>query len=665
MNLKRSTLALLLLFFVATSAIAQPSVYFGNELFKELKFKRAISYYLTAVKSKPKLTTIERLADCYRLTNDYAAAAKWYERAAAFPNCRSIDYYYWGMMLKTIKQYDLAKEKFGYWGARDLAHIALADKMQMSCDSAKNWVNNPKKVFVHPEYGLNSEYTDFGAVAFKTGVVFTSNRPVKNLKNDTRYSRLLGRPFYKLFYADTITNDTSRYLVLPLAKELNKKYNDGPCSFSPSYDTIWFTRTNVEKGFNTRSKVNNLQLFYSLADETGWFISLPFKYNNKAYSYAHPCIAKNGKKLFFSSDMPGGFGGMDIYSCSMTDTGWSRPVNLGAAINSNEDDMFPFYDEVRNVLYYSSAGHSSIGGLDIFKSALLNNRWTTPQNLMPPYNSSKDDFSFFLNKDGKTGYLSTNRATEPGNDEIYSFSYSNNNGGFYNQQNITLGITPAFIDFGRELPITDANVSLTSLSTGTELKRLNVPGDLSYAINSNELYKLEIIKEGFFKYSKTFTTADLANLTEVNNLGKGILTWKPIMRKLVLNECIVLQNIYYDYNSADLRKDSYKELDKVATLLVENPSLKLQLGSHTDSRGDDDYNMTLSRNRAQNAVRYIIGLGISSDRIIAKGYGETEPLNKCIDGIPCTDGEYQLNRRTDFRIIGLIPNKTIINTSAQ
>lgn len=659
---KTTVLSLIAILFSAASILAQTSsLYFGNEFFRELKFKKATEYYLKAVQKKPTVNTIERLADCYRFTNNYAEAAKWYERACAFPDCRKIDFYHWGMMLKTIQQYDLAKEKFTSWGARDVSQAALAEKMKSSCDSAKIWLANPKRVFVAPAAGLNSQYADFGASSFKNGVVFTSNRPVKNLKNDTRYSRSLGKPFYKIFYADSITNDTSKYLVFPLAKEINKKFNDGPCSFSRGFDTIWFTRTNVEKGRGMRTKVNNLQIYYSLANETGWFISLPFKYNKTAYSYAHPFLSKNGKMLFFSSDMPGGSGGMDLYVCSMTDTGWSSPQNLGMNVNTNEDDVFPFWDEANRALYFSSEGHASIGALDIFKTTRLpSGNWSVPKNIGSPYNSPKDDFSFYLNKDGQSGYLSTNRASGPEDDNIYAFSYKEISD---NQQSYTVGVKPVFMENGAELPIGDANYLVTSLSTGNTIvpnSNTNGGGDISFRFNGSEVYRLEIIKEGFFKYAKTFTTAELKNFNEVSPSGAGTLLWKPMMRKLLLNECIVLQNIYYDYNSADLRKDSYRELDKVATLMVENPTIKLQLGSHTDSRGDEEYNMNLSRKRAQNAVNYIIGLGISSERIIAKGYGETEPLNKCVDGVTCTDAEYQLNRRTDFRIIGLVPNKTII-----
>ncbi len=655
--LKKFFTVLCLILVLTQVGYSQASMYFGDEFYKEFKYKRALPFYLKAVQRKPTLKGIERLADCYRFTNNYGEALKWYERATAYEDCRTLDFYYWAMMLKTVQQYDLAKEKFSSWAARDTSMINRAKMMMSSCDSAKIWLASPQKVFVTPEFALNSTYTDFGTTSFKTGVVFTSNRPVKSLKNDSRYSRSLGKPFYKLFYADSLTNDTAKYLVLPLAKEINKRYNDGPSSFSKGYDTVWFTRTNVEKGRGSRNKVNNLQIYYSIANETGWFISLPFKYNNTAFSFAHPCISKNGKLLFFSSDKPGGFGGMDVYYCILADTGWSNPINLGSRVNSYEDDVFPFYDEASATLYFSSAGHASMGALDIFRTSLVNNTWTAPKNLRAPYNSPKDDFSFALNRDKQSGFLSSNRSTQPGDDDIFRFS--NKLPG--DLQNYKVGIRPITIENGVEIGIDNAVIVVQSLSSGDELKpQPALFGDAVYQFNSNEVYKIDIIKEGFFRYTLNFTTADLQKSKDVSSNAAGSLSWRPLLRKLVLNECIVLQNIYYDYNSADLRKESYRELDKVATLLVENPSLKLQLGSHTDSRGDEDYNMTLSRRRAQNAVRYIIGLGITSDRIIAKGYGESEPLNKCIDGISCTENEFQTNRRTDFRIIGLVPNKTII-----
>lgn len=659
--MKKIIVSTLIGMFVSLSLSAQEAVYFGDELYKDLKFTKAIDYYLKAIDRKPTVEAMEKLATCYRYTGNAVEAARWYGNATAYPKSKAIDYYYWGMMLKMLEQYDLAKEKFSMWATKEPAKIEVAKERMASCDLAKAWIVQPVGTVMTSQAALNSPFSEFGAVGYKNGIVFTSNRINKELRNENRFSRSIGKPFYKIYYADTITQDTSGFTILPFDKEINSKYNDGPCAFSRNQDTVWFTRTLIQKGRKNREKINRLQLYYCAMSPTGWQRAIPFKFNSGNYSTGHPSIGMGGKVLFFASDMPGGFGGMDLYLCTMTANGWSSPVNLGPQINTMEDELFPFYDDESNSLFFSSAAHSSMGGLDIFKSAWVNYEWTKPKNLKVPYNSSKDDFSFSLLKGKNIGYLSSNRGNVSGNDDVFQFRYEENNAPQSNDY--TVFVKPSILGAtGAMQSLTDVTISLKNITRGSKIDlTANADGTLFFTMSPREQYRIELLKEGFFKYTQEITVADLKDRADVVKAGNNTLVWSPEMRKLLVGECIVLQNIYYDYNSADLRRPSLKELDKVATLMIENPNISIQIGSHTDSRGDDDFNMRLSRKRAESAVKYIISLGIAPERIVAKGYGETEPINKCVNGVTCTEQEYQLNRRTDFRIIGVIPDRTIIN----
>jgi outer membrane protein OmpA-like peptidoglycan-associated protein/tetratricopeptide (TPR) repeat protein len=667
MFLKKSTLLSVLTLLLTFCAFGQSS-YYADELYRQFKFTGAINYYLQAVERNPNVKSVEKLADCYRFNNEYANAASWYEKAAAFENCRDVDFYYWAMMLKADQKYNDAKEKFRIWGNRDESKKLIAQKMIASCDSAQLWIKKPEKANIQKESFLNSDYIDFGAVPFKKGIVFTSNRPVATLNNDNFLSRSYGRPFFKVFYTDTSVSTEKGFSTLPLSKNINSKYNDGPVSFTRNYDTVWFTRTNFNSGAFFQRDVGKLQIYYSLSNNAGWFLSQPFKFNNEKYNYAHPSISKNGRELYFSSDMPGGFGGMDIYMTVLADTGWTKPINLGPEINSQEDDVFPYWNEDTQILYFSSSGHSSMGGLDIFYSKKSRRGYSQAINMHYPINSSKDDFSFVLNDDGKTGYLSSNRDTKSSYDDIYRFEL-----GKPFKKEKAEEEKPTLPDLLVTIqPVTEGKRGLVDMETYTlEIKNIKT-GESSvfkktgrekesvYKIGQEDIYVVEVSNGGYFTFTKTFKGKEIKEMQGVEQAKEEYL-WKPEMKKIKYGECVVLQNILYDFNSATLRESSYAELQKLATLMMENPDIKVQIGSHTDSRGSDAYNMSLSQRRAQASVDYIVSLGIDRERILARGYGESEPINKCIDGEPCTEEEYQLNRRTDFRIIGNVPNKQIID----
>jgi outer membrane protein OmpA-like peptidoglycan-associated protein len=363
---------------------------------------------------------------------------------------------------------------------------------------------------------------------------------------------------------------------------------------------------------------------------------MPF--NSDEYSCGHAALSPDGKTLYFISDMPGGCGGTDIYKTVMTvkndsSIQWSAPENLGDVINTAGNEMFPYVHK-DGTMYFSSDAHNTLGGLDIFSSVFENGKWSSPENLNYPINSSKDDFAFVLNDDNKTGYISSNRNDL---DKIYEISLPD----------------PVFIlkgivsDKNTGAVIENASVEMLNKKSGSkEMLFTNKKGEYQAKLKAETSYSIQAEKEGYLK----------PNPQEVTTVGKKRSeTFKADFKleKLVLDKPIAIENIYYDLDKWDIRKDAALELDKFVILLNNNPQIIVELSSHTDSRADDNYNQVLSEKRARAAVKYVIKKGVSPNRLKWKGYGESQLVNRCSNGVDCFEEEHQQNRRTEFKITKL------------
>jgi len=330
--------------------------------------------------------------------------------------------------------------------------------------------------------------------------------------------------------------------------------------------------------------------------------------------------------------MPGGFGGTDIYVCEFENGEWSKPKNLGEAVNTPGDEMFP-YAHSDGTLYFSSNAHNSIGGLDVFLTYNYKGRWMAPENLNSPLNSEKDDFSFVLSKDNQTGFVSSSRSDKDG---VYSFKKN----------------APTFLLFGRTKkidsfePVEGINVEITRASDGEVITMTsNKEGKFEYELSVDEEYYLLCTKLGCFSRTDKISTK---GKKYSENFYADFL-----VEEIVLYKPIVLENIYYDFDKWEIRPDAAIELDKLVKILEDNPTIYIEMGSHTDARGKDMYNQILSDKRAQATVRYLIYKGIDSTRLTWKGYGETVPINECINWVECEDDKHQENRRTEFKVTKL------------
>ena len=370
-----------------------------------------------------------------------------------------------------------------------------------------------------------------------------------------------------------------------------------------------------------------------------WTNIKPTNLNNPNYIVYHPSLSNDGKTLYFASDMPGGEGGTDIYKSSINEDGsLSAPINLGNIVNTEGNESFPFIYGEDETLYFSSDGHVGFGLLDVFVSIKNeNNEIVNVINLGEPINSKKDDFAYFLSKDGFKGYISSNRKGGMGGDDVYAFT-----------RIPPLTLKGQIFDAVNNEPVAGAKVVL-SRENGEELTYFITEEDGAYEhlIPRDEKFILKGSKEKYQDAIKEFSSFGLEKKTElIVNLN---IPMAPIEDVVVLAD---LETIYFDLDKHNIRPDAAVELDKVVALMNKYPGMVIRLESHTDSRANDDYNMRLSNRRAKSTYDYIVSKGINADRITKyEGFGETQLVNKCSNNVPCSEQEHQLNRRTEFIII--------------
>jgi len=421
----------------------------------------------------------------------------------------------------------------------------------------------------------------------------------------------------------------------PLPGEVNGRFHDGPAVLSADGRTMYFTRSDyfrfrLNKDGNGTS---HLMLFRAELQPDGrWGKVSSFAYNGEDFSAGHAALSADGSALYYVSDMPGGFGGTDLYVCERTADGWGLPRNLGPTVNTPGNEMFPTMRG--DTMYFSSNGHRSLGGLDIFRSVLHDGDWSAPENLNYPINTQHDDFALVM-LDGSKGYLSSNRA---GQDGIYRFQE--------NAPTLVLNISVFDMDDGS--PMAGAEVRLLEpMKTEPLTLFTNDDGQVTFPLTVEKLYEVLASKDGVFTERRTVDTRGQRISKTYDEEFR--------MQRVVIDKPIVIENIYYDYDKWDIRPDAAVELDKIAQVFIDNPNLSFELGSHTDSRASDTYNLLLSDMRAKSAVDYLIQRGVPSDRISARGYGERKLVNRCKDGVECSEEEHQANRRTEFKVVKVIP----------
>lgn len=664
---------LLILVLLAESATAQ--IKKADKLYKSYSYALAIPYYLKVAqkaKSKDREKAIIRLADCYRLTNDQLNAKAWYARAVKLPSSQDINWFYYGQALRCSQEYDLAKEAYEQYAGlvpsdpRGEAYAAF-------CTQVDKLNDIPAAFEIKNARNLNSEHSDFGPAFYSDGIVYTSDRR-QNFVDDKRYEwtnfNYLDLFFSTPKYLDQYFQDMND--PKSFSGKFNQTFHDGPAAFACHDSLVYFSRTEIgnEKRDNDNFRTIKLKIFWS-TNNGSWSTPEPFFLNSNSYSVGHPSLTEDGKTLYFVSDMPGGLGGTDIYRCEWQDGHWGDPVNLGDKVNSFGNEMFPSI--VGDKLYFATDGFPGFGGLDVFYTALKDGNWSVPENLGAPVNSSFDDFSFIIDKTGKSGFFASSRPGGVGSDDLYAFktipvkdtkkkkAKTSGEGEEMGEGDEMLATEITGIVKNKESmqPMSGSTVFLLNTNTGkVKVLKTDENGQYKSMIQRGVMYVAKAMKNNYLADCLTFdfsTEDTVSHVTSPRDLLLDSLSLNKIFR--IHNMDYEIANIYYDFNKYYIRPDAAQELDKLVQVMKENP-VTIELGSHTDCRGSDEYNLDLSQKRAESAVRYIILQGIDASRITAKGYGESRLVNHCADGVYCTPEEHQANRRTEFTVTGFINSDT-------
>jgi outer membrane protein OmpA-like peptidoglycan-associated protein/tetratricopeptide (TPR) repeat protein len=616
--------------------------------FNNYNFSLALEAYKKVLeKQEASLIVVRRIADCYRFLNNSKEAEFWYAQTLTFPEHEAENIKFFADAARKNGHYEKARLLYLRYAAKLPAQGPLARQLAASCLEVQRWIEQPSPHVLHPLAGISSGNLDFSPVFYQQGLVFTSNRVGADSQEEM--SGWTGKPLAKLYYARADKGGFSP--AEPLPAPLNSKFENGSAVFNQAEDIVYFTRVNKLKPKTNWIKfagdhdfVNRLEIYISAKKDGSWTEPVPFPFNNIAdFSIGHPALSRSGDTLYFASDMPGGQGNTDIYYSVKSPKGsWSKPVNAGKAINTPGKELFPVV-AANGRFYFSSEGHLGMGGLDIFEARGSGANWKNVQNLQYPLNSSFDDFGILFDKSGTAGYLSTNRNSANGSDNIYAFQFT---APTCKLTGWTLEKILTKSGETQESPVSQVLVRVTNnRDTTTMVSYSDTFGNFTFNARDGIDYTIKGSKKGYL----TTTSRVAGNCQSVVNLVKTGLT----LHRDVLNQPIILDKIYYDVNSYKIRPDAALELDKLAQVILDNPGIKIELSSHTDSRAADAYNKLLSQMRADAAVHYILGKGVDAASITAQGFGETRLMNKCADGVSCPESLHQLNRRTEFTILQL------------
>ncbi len=631
----------------------------AQQMMSNYDFVKAIAMYNEYfILHSPSNDDIRNIASCYLMINDTKQAKEWVARLANQENALPKDVLMYAKLLKTDAQYDEAIIQFNRYKTMTPSD-ENADKWIESCNKAKYWIQFPELFDITNVESLNSPNSDFGLIPFNNGFIFTSDRKQNSLISKEDIHGWTGNPYLKLY----LVKESLKMNDFSTIDPLNDQYHNGPGVFNVKNSEFFFTRTKMvrvtkkNKNIDPTSWIvnienpdyeNRLEIYSSEFKNDKWTKPAPFQYNNPAeFSIGHPTLSQDGKTLYFVSDMPGGYGQTDIYYSTLNSNGlWEKPINAGNKINTSGKEMFPYIDN-NGDLYFSSDGLQGMGGLDIFKSVGSKDKWLNPVNLKSPLNSPKDDFSIIYTETGKSGYLSSNREGGKGNDDIYKFDFNPPS------ELIIAVITKTYDENKNLIPIDNVTLKITNNTEDKSFDNLKVVnGEFFTKIKSKDSYTIVGSKEGYLTNSKTIQTESV-------KLQDTVYV-EMIFDKIEMDKPIVLKNIYYDFDKSFIRPDAMTDLNKVVQIMNDNPGIIVELGSHTDARGSDEYNVALSQRRADAAVKYIISKGIDKKRITAKGYGETQHLNECSNGVECSEEAHQLNRRTEFKVTGSINGKNAV-----
>ncbi|MBB1149413.1 PD40 domain-containing protein [Myroides sp. NP-2] len=590
---------------------------------------------------------LSKLGDSYYFNAKFEEAFKWYDElfngTYEDKDLAGLDkeyYYRYGQTLKSMNFIQKADEIL-----QQFAQLKASDSRSQLFITNEELVNQtlPASRFTIANLTVNSAFTDYGATLLENRLIFTSSRANDQMKN--KVHSWTDQHFTKL-YATAIGEDGSFEAPVLFAKEIaSKELNMGTAVFTKDGKTMYFTSNYGSTKGGKRAQYNEdeaslLKIYKARKQADGsWGAVEELPFNLDEYNTAHPALTPDEKWLYFVSDRKGGLGQSDLFRVSVFETGrFGLIEHLGTQINTSGRETLPFISK-DYVLYFASDGHPGFGGLDLYKAKInADGKIGTPVNLGPDINSPYDDFGIYIDANTKKGFISSNRPGGYGADDIYLFVEK-----------------PCYQIMEGLVSDVDSKGGIVEV----EIQVFDMYNKLIDKVYTNEQgyystdklvcggeYRVLVNKEGYF--SKEFTVDTNRDVKQRVNIEIELIEkGDDLFKKLKLSP------IHFDFDSATIRPDAQVELRKVVDVLLQHPKIQLDVRSHTDSRGNDEYNMSLSERRAQATMKWMISQGVEESRLTGRGYGESQLINRCSNGVDCSDEEHEANRRSEFIIMNL------------
>ncbi|MDO6519325.1 OmpA family protein [Zobellia uliginosa] len=644
--IKKIHILFVLVFLMGVSGFAQEKLITkANEKYDEYSFSPAIDIYKKVLdRGYVSADLLKKLGNSYYYNADYEDAANTYKRLVdEYPDETGPEYYFrYAQTLKTLEDYETSKVIMAKF-----LEVTSDDVRANTYKSEEDYLNDIKKnsgrYNVLP-FQYNSPYSEFAPSFYKKGLIFSSDRDTGNF---ARYRHTWNsKDFLDLYKVNA--DSASNGFVTKLGDQLNTRLHESTSVVTKDGQTLYFTRNNYKEGKYVKdgNGIIRLKIFKAVMSEEGvWSNIEELPFNSDEYSIAHPTLSADEKTLYFASDMPGSYGESDIFRVAINEDGsYGTPENLGDVINTEARETFPFVTS-KDILYFSSDGHPGLGGLDIFATKIDNGRFDgTVMNVGEPVNGRMDDFTFIFNEDTREGYFASNRSEGQGADDIYAF----------------LETKPLLIDCEQAVsgvvrdkisnePLVGASVKVIDENNEEIMSAItDAEGKYNLIVDCTQGNFVRAMTEGYIPSEEYLGKSDGAPKTidfflERSSISAG---FGDDLAKL-----LQLSTIYFDFDKYNIRKDSEIEVEKVIAAMEKYSSLRIKVNSHTDSRGKDSYNLWLSQKRAEATVNYMISKGIAKERLEGEGFGETKLINKCANGVKCSDKDHELNRRSEFIIL--------------
>lgn len=631
---------LLLLF---TQGYAQKAkIAAADKDFERYAYVDAIATYeRIALKGYKDEKMFQKLGNAYYFNAELGKAEKWYGELFALNSDQSIDYCYrYAQSLKSVGDYKKADKILELYakkaGSDQRAKLFLNDKNYL-----ENIRENSGRYSVE-DAGVNSEYSDYGTSFSGDNLIFASARDT--IGKLGKKSKWTNQSFTNIYQSKVNSNGR---LEMPKLFEgkINSKFHESTPVFTKDGKTMYFTRNNYLNGKKGKDdeRITLLKIYKATNVDGEWVDVVELPFNSDDYSVAHPALSVDDKELYFASNMPGTSGQSDLFKVKINNDGtYSIPENLGIEINTEGRETFPFISD-DNKLYFASDGRPGLGGLDIYVTKITSSSsFGKIDNIGSPINGPQDDFALFIDSKSTIGFFTSNRSGGRGYDDIYKFS----------EIQCKQALTGVVTDVETKFAIPSAKVSLYDTNNhfiqGTVA---NGSGEYQFDVQCGKVYNVRAEKTHYETKEEPISIPSVSGVTTlpIALIKEGC----ELVVGVDLAKCFGIKMIYFDLDKSNIRKDAALDLEKILDVMLQYPQIKIDIRSHTDSRQTFKYNESLSDRRAKSTRAWLIQKGVSGDRLTAKGYGESQLVNRCADGVECTEEEHQSNRRSEFIITAI------------